>query len=105
MRRTTGCSPVLRILWTQYWSGEGADLVISAVGGLCHLTTDEELGQFLENVKKVLKPGAGAVVSILRDFMPSTAVDYSAKPSSDAPAHNASPPASQTIKAPFGSPR
>jgi hypothetical protein len=50
-----------------------ADLVIFAAGGLSHLIADEEILEFLRNVEKVLSLHGRAVISVLKDFIPSTA--------------------------------
>ncbi|KAF2468567.1 uncharacterized protein BDR25DRAFT_394801, partial [Lindgomyces ingoldianus] len=42
-----------------------ADLIVFAVGGICHVTTDSELYCFLANVNSVLNPRGRAIISIL----------------------------------------
>lgn len=53
-------------------SSDRADLVVFAAGGLSHLITDEEILEFLRNVKKVLRLHGRAVISVLKNFIPST---------------------------------
>ncbi|KAF2193738.1 hypothetical protein K469DRAFT_712547 [Zopfia rhizophila CBS 207.26] len=47
----------------------GADLVIFAAGGICHVTKDEEVLEFLKNVHAGLKKGGKAIISVLRDLI------------------------------------
>jgi len=47
----------------------GADLVIFAAGGICHVTEDGDVERFLSAVRRVLKKDGVAVVSILKDFI------------------------------------
>ena len=53
-------------------SNDRANLVIFAAGGLNHVTADEEILEFLRNVEKVLRLHGRAVISVLRDLIPST---------------------------------
>lgn len=58
---------------------DGMDLVIFAAGGVCHVITNQEILKFLAGVKKTLKSGGKAVISILRDFIPSSPADTNFK--------------------------
>jgi len=48
------------------------DLLLFSVGSICHITEQSEIGAFLHETVRCLKPGGRAIVSILNEFLPTS---------------------------------
>ncbi|KAH0538310.1 hypothetical protein FGG08_005084 [Glutinoglossum americanum] len=70
-----------------------ADLIVFAVGGVGHLTADDEVERFLEQVRRALRPPgsyepARAIISVLHEMIPEKNPDLAVEREQSNPEHS-----------------